>query len=374
MVCTRCLYNDSIPNIIFDKNGVCNFCKQNEELEKEYPIGDEGQLKLVKIIDQIKHRGKNNRYDCIIGVSGGCDSSYMLYRAKEFGLKPLAVNFDNGWGEEIADKNLAIMTNKLNIDFLQIKVDKNELDDMFRSFMLASVPEIDAPSDIGLATALYIAAEAFNIKYIFDGHSFRTESISPPGYFYFDGKYVSGIHSLFGKIKSNTFPNMKLIPFLKWMLVKRIKRIRPIYYMDYDKELTKKFLIKEFGWNWYGGHHHENRFTIFCNRYYMPRKFGLDVRVLEYSALVRSGQLSREEAIKRIAEPLPKCEEIIEEVKNRFKFSDTEFKNIMEDTPKSYKSFKTYKDTFRRLRPLFWVGYKMELIPKSFYVKFCCTA
>jgi len=374
MVCTRCLYNDSIPNIIFDKNGVCNFCKQNEELEKEYPIGDEGQLKLVKIIDQIKHRGKNNRYDCIIGVSGGCDSSYMLYRAKEFGLKPLAVNFDNGWGEEIANKNLAIMTNKLNIDFLQIKVDKNELDDIFRSFMLASVPEIDAPSDIGLATALYIAAEAFNIKYIFDGHSFRTESISPPGYFYFDGKYISSIHSLFGKIKSNTFPNMKLIPFLKWMLVKRIKRIRPIYYMDYDKELTKKFLIKEFGWNWYGGHHHENRFTIFCNRYYMPRKFGLDVRVLEYSALVRSGQLSREEAIKRIAEPLPKCEEIIEEVKNRFKFSDTEFKSIMEDTPKSYKSFKTYKDMFRRLRLLFWVGYKMELVPKSFYVKFCCTA
>jgi N-acetyl sugar amidotransferase len=370
MKCSRCLYDDSIPDIVFDENEVCNFCHQYSALEKEYPTDQEGEEKLLKIVNKIKKVGKNKRYDCVVGVSGGCDSSYMLSKVKELGLRPLAVNFDNGWGEPIADKNLEIMTEKLHIDFMKIKVDKSELDDMFRSFLLASVPEIDAPSDIGLATALYIAADAFKIKYIMDGHSFRTESISPPGFFYFDGKYISSIHSKFGEVPVSTFPNMKLLPFLNWMFVKRIKRIRPLYYLDYDKEYTKRLLIEKFGWNWYGGHHHENRFTIFCNRYYMPKKFGLDVRILEYSALIRSGQISREQAIMEINKPLPDCKAIITEVENRLRIS---IDDIMVAPKKSFKDYKTYKQIFRKLRLLFWIGYKFNLVPKSFYVKFCCN-
>jgi len=370
MKCSKCLYNDSIPNIIYDKNGVCNFCHQYEDLEEEYPMGDEGRAELTRIVTQVKKAGRKNRYDCVIGVSGGCDSSYLLYLAKEFGLRPLAVNFDNGWGEDIADQNLEIMTQKLSIDFLRIKVDKQELDDIFRSFMLASVPEIDAPSDIGLATALYIAADAFNIKCIFDGHSFRTESISPPGFFYFDGRYIDDIHFLFGDIPQATFPNMKLFPFLNWMLIKRIKRIRPIYYTYYNKEAVKQLLTVNFGWKWYGGHHHENRYTIFCNRYYMPRKFGLDVRILEYSALIRSGQINKKDAIELMKEPLPECKEIVEEVKTRFKFTDKQFDDIMKAPTKSYVNYKTYKRAFERLKPLFWLGYKMNAVPKSFYMKY----
>jgi N-acetyl sugar amidotransferase len=370
MICNKCLYDDSIPNITYDENGVCQFCHQYDELEKEYPTGDEGKAKLVEIVSQIKKAGKNNRYDCVVGVSGGCDSSYLLHQAKEYGLRPLAVNFDNGWGEDIADQNLAIMIKKLEVDFLQLKVDREELDDIFRSFMLSSVPELEAPTDIALATAAYIAADAFNIKYIFDGHSFRTESIAPPGLFYFDGKYIDDIHTLFGNRTQKTFPNMRLFPFLKWMFIKRIKRIRPLYYMGYNKDVTKDFLTLNFGWNWYGGHHHENRFTIFCNRYYMPKKFGIDLRKIEYSALIRSGQISKKDAIELMAEPLPECKEIIEEVKERFNFTDKEFDDIMKKPTKSYLDFKTYKKTFELLKPIFWAGYKLDLVPKSFYTKY----
>lgn len=370
MECIKCLYDDSIPNIIYDKNGVCNFCHQYEELEKEYPTGDEGRIQLAKIIAQIKKAGKNNRYDCVVGISGGCDSSYLLYQVKELGLRPLAVNFDNGWGEDVADQNIAIMTKKLNVDLLQFKVDKKEMDDIFRSFMLSSVPELEAPTDIALATAIYMAAEAFNIKYTFDGHSFRTESVAPAGLFYFDGKYVDDIHAIFGHENQITFPNMRLLPFLKWMFIKRIKRIRPLYYMDYNKKVTKNFLAINFGWNWYGGHHHENRFTIFCHRYYMPRKFGIDLRKIEYSALIRSGQTDRRTAAKLITEPLPKCKEIIQEVKDRFNFTDKKFDEIMQEPTKSYINYKTYKQTFELLKPIFWAGYKLDLVPKSFYIKY----
>ena len=139
MKCSRCLYDDSIPDIVFDENEVCNFCHQYSALEKEYPTDQEGEEKLLKIVNKIKKVGKNKRYDCVVGVSGGCDSSYMLSKVKELGLRPLAVNFDNGWGEPIADKNLEIMTEKLHIDFMKIKVDKSELDDMFRSFLYCSL-------------------------------------------------------------------------------------------------------------------------------------------------------------------------------------------------------------------------------------------
>ena len=298
--CTRCIYDVETPSIKFDDQGVCNYCKASEDLNQQYPTGREGQLKLDQIVDEIKKAGRGKPYDVVVGVSGGCDSSYMLIKAKEYGLRPLAVHFDNTWNTTIATTNIHTMLDKLKIDLFTHVVDNEEYDDILRAFLKAGVIDIETPTDIGLATTLYMAAAKYGIKYQFEGHSFRTEGIGPLGWFYIDGKYIESVVKQFGNYRQHrlkTFPNLWFSKFMKYTLYNRIKKIRPLYWMDYDKEATKKMLSEEYGWQWYGGHHLENRFTVFLHSYYAPRRFGLDTRVLGNSALVRSGQLDRTEAI-----------------------------------------------------------------------------
>jgi N-acetyl sugar amidotransferase len=371
LICTRCIYDDSIPNISFDGEGVCNYCRQIDALEAEYPTGREGEAKLQKLVDEMKAAGRGKKYDAVIGVSGGCDSSYLVHQMKEvYGLRLLAAHFDNTWNSTIATENIHNVLEKLGVDLFTIVVDNKEYDDIYRSFFRAGVKDIDCPTDIGLATTLYRAAEKFGIKYMIEGHSFRTEGVAPLGWVYMDGKYIDSVHRQFGSVPMKTFPNLWLHLQLKWMLFGRIKKIRPLYYMDYDKEAAKKLLTEKYGWQWYGGHHLENRYTAFVHSYFFPRRWDMDFRIAGYSAYCRNGWMTREEALRLMDEP-PHIEPgLVDFLKKRLGFSGSEFEGLMTMPKKTYKDYDTYKKTFERMRPFFWLMYKMDLIPKSFYMKY----
>lgn len=371
MTCNRCIYDDTIPYISFDEEGVCNYCRQHEELEKLYPTGDEGLAYLKNLAAQIKKEQKNKKYDVVVGVSGGTDSSYLLYFTKTvLGLRPLAAHFDNTWNSKTAVENIKNVTEQLEIDLYTYVVDNEEYNDVFKSFMKASVPDIDTPSDISLATVHYLACRKFGVKYIFEGHSFRTEGISPHGWFYMDAKYIHSVQKQFGNRKLKTLPNLWMSKWLKWTTIDGIKKIRPLYYLDYDKEKVKHFLTNAFGWKYYGGHHMENRTAYFTNNYWLPKKFGYDLRLCEYSALVRSGQWTRNQALKAIKEPKPFDKSILEEIYKRLNITSEQFDAVFEQPNKSYRDYPTYKKTFERLRWFFFLLYKANLIPLSFYLKY----
>lgn len=371
VICTRCIYDESVPNIHFDEVGVCNYCRQIEGLEQEYPTGAEGKARLEKMVEEMKAAGRGKKYDAIIGVSGGCDSSFLVHQMKEvYGLRLLAAHFDNTWNSTIATENIHNVLEKLNVDLFTIVVDNKEYDDIYRSFFKAGVKDLETPTDIGLATTLYKAAEKFGIKYMIEGHSFRTEGVAPLGWIYMDGKYIDSVHRQFGSVPMKTFPNLWFKDFIRWMTFGGIKKVRPLYYMDYDKEAAKKMLADKYGWQWYGGHHLENRFTAFYHSYFLPTRWNIDFRIAGYSAYCRNGWMTREEALRLMNEPPYIESDLVEFTKKRLGFSDAEFDHLMSLPKKTYRDYETYKKTFERLRPFFWLMYKMELVPKSFYMKY----
>ena len=246
--CTRCLYDETVPNITFDEADVCNYCHIHDQLNQEYPTGEEGMRRLHIIADQIRKEGRHKKYDVIVGVSGGADSSYLLYLAQQLGLRPLAVHFDNTWDSTVAVENIHDVLKKLDVDLYTYVVDNKEYDDIYRSFLKAGVPDTEAPTDIGLAAVLNIACEKFGVKYIFEGHSFRTEGIAPLGWIYMDGKYIQSIQRQYGTMPLKTFPNMLMPNFIKWTAVLGLKKIRPLYYIDYVKKEDMALITRELGW------------------------------------------------------------------------------------------------------------------------------
>jgi hypothetical protein len=273
-VCSRCIYDERVSAITFDKDGVCNYCKQLDGLVKEYGTGNQkGEESFKKIVEDIKKDGKNKKYDCIIGVSGGTDSSYMLYLTKKWGLRPLAVHYDNTWNTAIATENIRKVLTVLDIDLYTHVVNNKESDDIFKSFFYADVAEIEAATDLALAEVMYRAAWKYGVKYVLEGHSFVTEGITPVGRNYFDGKYIKSIHNIFGKLPIKSYPLMTFSRFLFWSSFAKIKKIRPFWYIDYNKEDARSFLEREYKWRYYGGHHLENRMTAFFHSIYAPQKF-----------------------------------------------------------------------------------------------------
>ncbi|MDX2171902.1 MAG: N-acetyl sugar amidotransferase [Bacteroidota bacterium] len=370
--CKRCIYNSSIPKISFNEDGICNYCEQYDSMNLQYPTGEAGKKVIEEYVAQMKKDGEGKPYDVVIGVSGGCDSSYMLHLAKKvYGLRVLAAHFDNTYNSKIAVENIKIVLDKLNIDLYTYVVDNKEFEKIQRSLLLASVPEFEAATDLSLATSHYMAASKYGIKHIWEGHSFRTEGVSPPGWFYMDAKYIKSIHKQFGDGIIKSTPLLWLSKWIKWMVINKIKKFRPLYYLDYNKEEVKSFLVKEYGWQWYGGHHMENRTSYFINNYYLPVKFGIDLRWCEYSALIRSGYLRREEALSKIKEPKPYDSELLVEIKSRLGLSDNDWNNIMLAPNKHYTDYPTYKKTFERMRPLFFTLLKAGYVTQSFYDKFC---
>ena len=225
-ICTRCIYDENTPAISFDENGVCNYCTMVDELKAEYQTGlPEGERRINEIIEQIKKEGKRRKYDCIIGVSGGTDSSYLVYWAVQKGLRPLAVHYDNTWNTSIATENIRKVLGKLKVDLYTHVCDNREADDIFKAFFIASVPEIEASTDLALAETMYRAAAKFKVKYVLEGHSFVAEGITPLGKNYFDGKYIKSIHKQYGKLPMKTYPLMTFWRFIKWTTIYRIKKI-----------------------------------------------------------------------------------------------------------------------------------------------------
>jgi hypothetical protein len=258
----------------------------------------------------------------------------------------------------------------LNVNLYTYVVDNKESDDIFKAFFKAGVPELDGPTDIATPEVMYRACAKYNIRYVLEGHSFRAEGVSPLGNMYIDGRYVKSVHKQFGKLKLKTFPNMTLWSFLKWIAFYGIKKIRPLWYISYSKEEARELLKSEFGWEYYGGHHLENRLTAFHHSYYNPHKFGLDQRNNSLSAAVRAGIKSRNEALKEYAEPPYIEPELLEYFKKRLELSDSEFEEIMKGQVRSYKDFKTYKKMFEVSRPFFYLMYRLNRVPKSFYIKY----
>ena len=371
-ICTQCIYDELVDQITFDQDGVCNYCHQVDDLIAMYGTGNsKGKTTFDSYIQEIKKAGKRKKYDVIVGVSGGTDSSFMLHLAIKEGLRPLAVHYDNTWNTSIATQNIQKITSILNIDLYTHVVDNKEADDIFKAFLNSGVPEIDASTDLALAEVMYRAASKFNVKYIFEGHSFIEEGITPLGKNYFDGKYIKGIHNKYGKIPMKTYPLMTFSRFIYWTVFKRIKKIRPFWYIDYNKEKAKEFLKKEFDWEYYGGHHLENRMTAFCHSYYYPNKFKVDYRNNTLSAEVRNKKTSREQALKAYNSPPYLEENLLEYFKKRLSLSDEEFESIMNQPLRYWYEFPTYKKRFERLRPLFFVLAKANLVPMSFYLKYC---
>ena len=371
-ICSRCIYDERVASISFDAQGVCNYCHQTDRLVREYGTGAEkGARDLARVIADIKKKGRRKKYDCIVGVSGGTDSSYMIYLAKQWGLRPLAVHYDNTWNSAIATQNIYKVLKATDVDLHTHVVDNKEADDIFRSFFLAGVAEIDASTDLALAETAYRVAWKYGIRYVLEGHSFITESITPVGRNYFDGRYIQSIHRQYGRRRLKTYPLMTFWRFLWWTAALRIKKIRPYWYMDYNKEDARAFLERECGWQYYGGHHLENRMTSYLHSVYVSQKFNTDFRNNTLAALARMGKISRAEAWAEYNSP-PHIEgELVAYVQKRFGLTPEEYQRVMQLPPKSWREFPTYKRRFERLRPVFALLAKANLVPMSFYLKYC---
>lgn len=372
-ICSRCIYDDRTPAISFNQDGVCNYCEMVDDLKVQYQTGlPDGEKRIQEIISKIKAEGKGKKYDCVIGVSGGTDSSYMVWWAIQNGLRPLAVHYDNTWNTSIATENIRKVLGKLNVDLYTHVCDNKEADDIFKAFFIAGVPEIEASTDLALAETMYRAAAKFKVKYVLEGHSFLAEGITPLGKNYFDGKYIKSIHKQFGKLPMKTYPLMTFSKFIRWTTLYRIQKIRPLWYIKYSKEEAKAFLEKEFGWQYYGGHHLENRMTAFFHGIYCPQKFNIDYRNNSLSASVRTGNMDREAALHEYYETPRHIEpELLEYFKKRLGLSDSEYDAKMKEAPRYWEEFPTYKKRFERLRPFFYILMKANLVPHSFYLKYC---
>jgi len=371
-MCSKCIYDANISGISFNMDGVCNYCIQVEELKQQYGTGDARGIKALNdLIVSIKKSGKGKKYDCIVGVSGGTDSSFLLALAIEWGLRPLAVHYDNTWNSAIATENIRKVTSKLKVDLFTHVIDNKEADDIFRSFLFASVPEFDASTDLGFAQVIRHTAAKYGVKYILEGHSFVAEGITPMGKNYFDGKYIQDIHSRFGKVKMKTYPLMTFYQFMKWLLIYKQKFIRPLWYIDYSKEDAKKYLKERFDWSDYNGHHLENRSSAFVHLVYHPQKFNMDNRNWTLSARVRSGALNKEDALREYHSPIEESDELVLYVKKRLNLSDEDYNRCMNAPNKKFTDYKTYKGRFEKLEPLFRILANQNLVPRSFYLKYC---
>jgi N-acetyl sugar amidotransferase len=374
MECSRCVLDDSIPDLTLDDNGECNYCKRHDALDAMYPTGKEGERRFNELIAEIKKAGSGKPFDCVVGVSGGRDSSWLLHNAVIHGLRPIAVHYDNGWDHVIATRNIDKLTKKLEVPLVNYRVKQEEVDDIIRAFLLSHTQDAEAATDLALVKILFQAAETYGIKYILDGHSFRTEGMAPIGWSYMDGRYVKAVHAAHGKVPLKTYPSLSLRDQIRYALM-GIKRPRPLYYLDYHPQYAHHYLEDKYGWEWYGGHHMENTYTAFFDYYYRFNKLGYDGRMVELSALVRSGQMTRADAKAELNEPTlpPDYEELlVETIKRVLRFNDETFAFIMnQNLYRSSKDWPTYKTWFKRLKPLFWLMVKTGRIPETFYMKYC---
>lgn len=369
-VCTRCVCDDGIPGLHFDDEGICNLCKNYDLIEREFPLDEGTEEKFRQVIRHIKESQRKTQYDCIIGVSGGTDSIYTLYTACRYGLNPLAVHVDDGYDTDISYHNVQKAVDKLNIDLYTVKIDEVELADIVLALLKASIPDVEMATDMAIRATLYKCAVQFGLKYILVGNCYKTEGKMPPSWSYGDGKYLRSVHDRFGSKKLRTFPNLMLKDYIYYYMFKKIKEIKPLYYLPYVKSDVKKLLEKDLDWIDYGTGHHESRYTRFVQGYLLPQKFNIDKRKIHYSALVRSNQMTREEALIKLS--LPACsEDVVEEDKrylcNKFNISIKELEDIINSEPRPRSEFDSYYPMICRMRHIIDLAYRLHISPTKIY-------
>lgn len=307
-VCTRCVMDTTDPEIIFDDQGVCNHCYYfDNNIRPAWPNPEAGQAELERMIRTVKAYGKGKPYDCIIGLSGGIDSSYIAVKVAEWGLRPLVVHVDAGWNSELAVMNIEQICRRLGFDLVTHVVDWEEMKDMQLAFLRSNLANQDVPQDHAFFAALYGYAIKSKIKYVISGSNFATESILPAswGYDAMDATHVKTIHSRFGSRPRGSFPIVSFFNlFFKYPFILKMEVLKPLNYLPYSKEEAIKILEKSYGWRYYGGKHYESRWTRFFQAYYLPYKFGYDKRKAHLASLVVSGQMLRADALETLKTPL----------------------------------------------------------------------
>lgn len=370
--CSRCVLDTTVGDIVFDEKGECKYCKIHDEMELLHPLDNLSEQKIKKLVSGIKRLGRKKQYDCIIGVSGGRDSTYTLYTAVNLGLRPLAVHFDNGWNTEIAVKNIKKACEKLNVPLFTVVADWEEFKDLQIAFLKSSTPDADVPTDYAIYSVLYDIARKEGVRFIFNGHSFRTEGTSPISWTYMDPLYVSDVHKKHGKInRLKSFPHMTLAKLLWVLFISGIREVRLMEYIDYRQKEVDGILSEELDWEYYGGHHHENMYTKFFQSYYLPAKFNIDKRKTELSALIRSGQITKEEALSTIKYKAYEYEpEVVSYALNKLGLSKEEFDEILNAPLKSHNDYRTFLALIRFLKWPIKMATRFKLLPQIFYLKY----
>jgi N-acetyl sugar amidotransferase len=355
--CTRCIM-DSVADrtITFDDEGLCRHCQRYDALVSARRLqGEAGREALRMLVERIKAAGRGREYDCIVGVSGGVDSTYVAWLVKQHGLRPLAVHFDNGWNSELATRNIERVLRNLGIDLHTHVVDWEEFRDLQLAFLKASTPDGEIPTDHAIGALLWKQAASRGIKYIISGMNFATESISVPDWSYghSDWRFIKDVHRRFGSVKLKTYPHFSL-PYLFYANVVRGVRIVSILnYVDYDKESAMALLRAQLGWKDYGGKHHESIYTRFYQGYILPRKFGVDKRYGHLSDLINAGQLSRAQALAEMRRP-PYAEDLQQQdlvyVLKKLRLSPQQFEEIMHAPVKSFRDYRNLYGPVQFLR------------------------
>ena len=344
-ICNRCVLDTSDPFIEFDKNGNCNHC--NDYISRISTLaysGDKSDQKLKAMVDELKQAGKNKKYDCIIGISGGIDSCYVAYLCKNLGLRPLAVHMDNGWNSEEAVHNIYSVCEKLGIDYQSYVLDWQEFKDIQLAFLKASIVEIEIPTDIAIQGALHQVAAKFGIKYIISGGNYATEGLLPNSWFYNpkDSKLLKAIHKQFGTREMRTFPYFDFLHEMYYKFVKGIKIKYILNDVPFSKKDAMEILEKDLDWKYYGGKHYESKFTGFVQSYIQPVKFGIDYRRATLATQICAGTTSREDALKELEKPSYNDQSVKNETEylcKKFDISVEEFNEILKRPVKTYRDY-----------------------------------
>jgi N-acetyl sugar amidotransferase len=336
-VCTKCVMDTTTPSITFDPSGVCCFCRafeQQGELEQRDSVSRADRWRHA--IEWIRARGRGRKFDCIVGVSGGVDSTYLALVLRDAGLRQLLVQFDNGWNSEVAAGNIRRLVSDIDAQLVTRVVDWEEFRDLQLSFLRASVVDLEAPTDHGIIGTLYEAALREHVPTVLTGANRETEGICVPDYGYnrMDPWFLRDIHRRYGHVPLRTFPVVGPWRHLRLQFLRDVRFLPLLDYLaePYHKQTALQALRSRLNWRDYGGKHHESLFTKFHQVYYLPTKAGIDKRRAHLSSLVHSGQLTREEALSELSGPAAAPDELarlVAYVKKKLQLSDTEFQEIM---------------------------------------------
>ncbi|MCB0401993.1 MAG: N-acetyl sugar amidotransferase [Flavobacteriales bacterium] len=350
------------PNITFDENGVCNYYYEYFEKERKHvKKGAEGEAFFNAKIAQIKAAGKNKEYDCILGLSGGVDSSYLAYIAKREGLRPLVVHFDNGWNSKLAVKNIENIVSVLGFDLFTYVINWEEFKDLQLAYLKASVIDIEVLTDHAIAATLYQLAAQHKINHFLSGYNIVTEAILPKAWVYnkLDSVNIKAIHKKYGKVPLKSFPFLTPAKKRYYSLALKIESVPLLNYIDYNKDQVKEILKKELHWVDYGGKHYESVWTRFYQGYILPEKFKVDKRKAHLSTLICSGQIMKEQALEELKLPIYDPEQLSidkEFVLKKLNLSEKDFDALMHLPPVEHTQFETevfsYFDKYPVFKPL----------------------